>query len=388
MTSARILHVSMLASPLNSSRGFAQQIVDEGIAASQLRSAAIQWDVLLILKAPPPPEYAVSSPIQIRVVPKGWGSPLLMRLYKWMTVAQRSRHYDHVLVRYSAIDPLAPLFLKKLRNVYPVRHSKADREIAASGSSLLADIEQRCSRAIGRSAAAMIGVTTELAAYHSLRDTPRFVLPNGINTQEAVGPAGASRQNHSVEKGRPIEVVFACSQFSPWYGLENMIAAAREWTGSEQSPAIRVHLAGALSDRQIALLDDAERESVLVQFVRHGSLNASALHELYRTADIAFGPLNLQTVGLKDASTLKVREYLSAGLPVYATSQDSAIPRDFPYYVHDDQIDLDNVVAFARRVATVEAHEVRQQSCVYIDKASCMRQMVTDLQQWHDSPAR
>ena len=73
-----------------------------------------------------------------------------------------------------------------------------------------------------------------------------------------------------------------------------------------------MHLIGELSKNQKCLVSKLGKQ---VQV--HGKLNIPRIRELLTKIDVTLGAFLLDRVGLKNACTLKIRESLSSGTPVY-----------------------------------------------------------------------
>ena len=83
-------------------------------------------------------------------------------------------------------------------------------------------------------------------------------------------------------------------------------------------------------------------------------------------------------VGLTDGCTLKVREMLAMGLPVFSGHKDTALPKDFPYYFSEGG-NIEDIIKFSIKVANVTRQEVRDASFRYIDKSICFKLLAEDL---------
>jgi hypothetical protein len=62
--------------------------------------------------------------------------------------------------------------------------------------------------------------------------------------------------------------------------------------------------------------DTKKNYSTLKNVVFHGLLNSKQYVSVASNCTVAFGTLNQQITGMKEASPLKVREYLALGIPV------------------------------------------------------------------------
>ena len=70
---------------------------------------------------------------------------------------------------------------------------------------------------------------------------------------------------------------------------------------------------------------------------------------------------------MNEGATLKVREMLAMGLPIYSGHVDTALPPEFPYYVNGE-VDISAIIDFAQRVRNVPRKTVRGASIPYVDK--------------------
>ena len=63
-----------------------------------------------------------------------------------------------------------------------------------------------------------------------------------------------------------------------------------------------------------------------------GEIYGQRLEDLLRTSLAGISSMDLGLIGMKEASPLKTRLYLSRGMPVIARYKDSAIPEDANYF--------------------------------------------------------
>ena len=95
--------------------------------------------------------------------------------------------------------------------------------------------------------------------------------------------------------------------------------------------------------------------------------------------DIGIDALSLDLKGLSEATTLKVREYLALGLPVYSGFNDSALPQDFPYF-RKGPVEMDSIISYARMMKSEPRYRVREASAMFIQKYDKMLELVDWLQ--------
>ncbi|GAA4479434.1 hypothetical protein GCM10023190_22480 [Enteractinococcus fodinae] len=155
-----------------------------------------------------------------------------------------------------------------------------------------------------------------------------------------------------------------------------MLEAIETDTGEGQK-LVRIHLVGALTDEQRAAVHALSHKGTEIYV--HGVLDSDGIISLLDTTDVAIGSLALDRKNLFGASTLKVREYLASGIPVYATHHDTALPQSFPFYYSDSAVSLSRMVNFAELMTNYSREEIREASRSYLDKKFILEKAVQEL---------
>ncbi len=68
------------------------------------------------------------------------------------------------------------------------------------------------------------------------------------------------------------------------------------------------------------------------KIILHGKLSQNELAAVASSCDIGLASFGFSRIGMEEGCTLKVREYLAEGIPVYSGHRDAGLPVDFPYY--------------------------------------------------------
>jgi glycosyltransferase involved in cell wall biosynthesis len=176
------------------------------------------------------------------------------------------------------------------------------------------------------------------------------VYPNGIAYDGQL-----TVPNCEVERNTVPEFVFVAGEFTPWQGLDVLTKSI-----AESSSKFILHLVGRLSSRQQAELEGDDR------MVCHGRLDGDAIQKIYQSCWLGIASFGLFRKGLEEACTLKVREYLMSGLPVYSGHTD-VFPENFPYY-KNGPANIDDILAFANGIKDVSRAEISIASESYISK--------------------
>jgi hypothetical protein len=135
-----------------------------------------------------------------------------------------------------------------------------------------------------------VAVSSEIARSLESWGSPVLVCPNGFDVR-SIAP------RELPQNARP-QLVFAGSPGQVWHGVDKVIEMARAMPGCD------FHVVGPTSEPQ-------SPQNV----VFHGFLPRAQLFELYKRMDFGIGSLALHRNRMREASPLKVREYLTFGLP-------------------------------------------------------------------------
>jgi len=79
---------------------------------------------------------------------------------------------------------------------------------------------------------------------------------------------------------------------------------------------------------------------------------------------------------MHEGTTLKVREMLAMGLPVFSGHRDSALPDTFPYYASRNVMKLADLYNFACSMKGVTRGEVRDAAAPFIEKRFAMQGVI------------
>ena len=314
-----------------------------------------------------------------RRIPRAFRSRVLLRVFGWITAIRLGRDYDVVLLRDMQLDVLGPILGLFVRHRITVHHAKEIEELSILrgggwASRVAVFLEQFVKPLTMRSAWGLSGVTGEIRDY----EVERFpwlrgrtmILPNGYLFSDA------AQIDHRPEAG-VLSFAFVCAEFAAWHGLDRLLPAIADGAVPEGT-ILRFHLVGSLSPEQNQMIEAISRDDV--EIIRHGAVFPDQVAEVLVHCDVAIGSLALDRQGLQEGSTLKVREYLASGLPVYATHKDAALPDAFAYFHNDQQgVSLERMVAFAQAVKDAPRGEVRAASVPYLDKGEIMRTVMTQL---------
>jgi len=297
--------------------------------------------------------------------PGGWAT-FKRDYFRWLE--ERVADFDLLFLRYASVDPFEYRFVRNATlPIVTGHHTLEVNELSISAgwkSGIKAAAERHLGPLTLAHAIGHVGVTNEIAAHArdraaGSRPRPAILYSNGVSYEEGgVLPAALSGNRH--------EVIFMSSRFSPWAGLDLLVDAVRR-----SKRDLVVHVVGSL--------EPAQRDAVYAdqRLVAHGHLEPAAIDELMARSTVGLGALALHRNRMNEGSTLKVRTYLRAGLPVYSGYRDVFDER-FPYY-REGPVDIDQLLSFADSMRDVDRRTVSEVARPLIDKRILLRGLYDEL---------
>lgn len=360
----KVLHAAALLTP---PPGVLTQMIWEQAAATQ---EGLDWNVRMYCPRGSAPcsevtRFSESIETKRRNSFQKLGAWIAFRreYYRWLLGEQN--YYDVLLLRYYVHDPFQLSFIRRInRPVFLVHHTLECPELA-SESGLIGRIRALSEGVIGppsiRRARGVIAVTPEIGDY----ETGRACIPSQTSL---LFPNGVLYSGRLAEDGRGdvIELLFVASSFVPWHGLDLLLDAMQE-----SSERYILHVVGRVSS-----MDEVRAKSDS-RIMLHGVLDHAAILAVASRCHIGIASLALFRKGMTQACTLKVREYLMLGLPVYAGYND-VFPEHFPFY-KNGPCDVASILSFAESLKHVKRREVSDQSRPFIDKARLLKVLFGEL---------
>lgn len=354
----KIIHITGVRELTSGQR---QQLISEYNAS--LRINSVEWKTLVFHTGECKESFERRIPLFFR--------PLFLRnLYIWLKILFYRNQYDLILLRHMTFDPFALIFSYFFKNRISVHHAKEIEELKLIRKGwkgkLASSIETITGKISISNAKAIVGVTNEIANYeNSARklDRKTFSYPNGIDI-DSVNLAADKREKNVVN------IAFICGTFSEWHGLDLLIDAMNSRNG--QMPSIIIHLIGRLSEQYLKAIEGNSC------FIVHGVMNKDDYLKIIDKCDAALGSLAMFRQNLNEGSTLKVREMLALGIPVYSTHIDTSLQNNSIFYLNDQNLDINNLYNFALNMKGYGRSEVREDTAKYIDKIKILEKLIND----------
>lgn len=350
----KILHVFFAKSIV--SQGIINQLSFEVEAAKKIENCV--WDTKYWL-----PGYYKEPHI------KGFKNSLLsaiisnIKFYIWLNKV--SSQYDYVIMRYPTYDPFAFLFKPKCKYL-TIHHSKELSENNFFRYKILKQfIAKYISEKLILKSSGVIGVTNEIAMSAVKKSSVKqvYVLPNGVDFN--------SYQLSIITKSkdsRYIHLIFIAASISPWHGIDRIINAV------EHDHRFKLFIIGGYGEGNTVHHQANERIIYL------GFKDNEEINTITEQCDIALGSFAMDRNNLSESSTLKVREYLAMGIPVYSGVKDSSLPPDFPYYSYTlHKFDSHFLFDFYNKTKDVSRKKIRNSAEPYLDKVTIMKNFISTL---------
>lgn len=359
----RILHAAFMVSPL---AGVRNQMGWEALAAKEL---GLNWDTRLFCCHPEPPENEIIVQAKLGSIPVDGEHTTFMSRTKlhinyvrWLRSVEED--YDAILLRYNAGDPFQARFVRTNKcPVFTVHHTLEIPELnnSYSGYSRLAHVglEKLIEKFTLTATHGTVAATGEILQYEGTRSRhtagkPGYIYPNGIYYGH---DNGSGLQD---TRGEIPELLFIASHFAPWHGLDRLLASLP----SSDAPFI-LHLVGRLSaaDKAAAAADS--------RIELHGQMDPASIRALSQKCWLGLSSFALDRNGMREACTLKVREYLLNGLPVYANYKD-VFPEEFRYYRMGNP-DISDILRYGWSVRDATRTEVSEAARPFISKSALLQ---------------
>lgn len=222
----------------------------------------------------------------------------------------------------------------------------------------------------------IVGVTNEIAEYEQQRacgkKPKKLVVSNGFDVESS-----ALREIPNYD-GSELKLLMLVGSIkgSDWNGIDYIVEGIKKYTGNTK---ITFYLGGEMESNPYPDCDF---------FVPLGYLKGAEMENYLNDCHLALGAFALSRKNIKEASTLKFREYISKGVPVVYGYEDSdgdalceqGLALRLP---SDCELDMFKVVAFANQIYLNPNHaaEIRKFAKEHIDFTIKMKQLIKAVEQ-------
>ena len=323
---------------------------------------------------------------RINDLPKPFRSLIGQKLFAWIWLLRNSRKFDYVIMRHIEFDPFSLIFAWFIPNRIVVHHSREVEElllIQQNWKGKVASITERiCGRISSKTATALLTVSEDLINYQRKernlpKDFPIIHFPNGIIVKNT------PILDNLIYKKDFLEIGFIAGKFAPWHGLDILLDNCEEEIYTNFHKKIIIHLIGSLNSRYLRQINFINNKKGSIEIRYYGNLKQEEYLRIFNKCIIGIGSLAMFRVGLTDGCTLKVREMLAMGLPVFSGHKDTALPKNFPYY-YSEGGGIKVMLDFANKMCTTNRQEVRNAAYEYIDKKKWIQKLAKEIKILHN----
>lgn len=223
---------------------------------------------------------------------------------------------------------------------YPFRLSPSYFKLIMNSYYKPLNIESRFGKKALELAKKGVAVTDEIARYEESR-SPKYkcsVISNGIAVDKV------PFKQREFKKGDTLNILLLVAHDVDWHGVDIILESFAKYKNDN----IKIFFVGKFEEQQKRLAE--KNKNVLLK----GYLSAKEFDDCLRNSHVGLGSFALFRKELEEASTLKVREYLASGLPVFFGHKDTDIEASeslnffcLDIDVRKQEINWDNVYSWA-----------------------------------------
>lgn len=288
--------------------------------------------------------------------------------------------YDKIVMRYiGAWDLSYRKFVKKYKNKLILEHhSIVQDELRVVEKGLLNSVriklEQFQAPKIMSFCAGIIGVTDEIRKkiLEYSPDKPSTVISNGIDVKSIEFTQFRPFNGHT------LDIIFVSSTFYSYQGLDRLLSGLLEYNGDI---FVNLYIVGDVYlRRELDMISSIQKKNVCIHIL--GEIYGPELDQSFRKSNVAVSTLALHRKHLKQACSLKTREYLARGIPFAYAYEDVDLEKDctFTLKYDDDEnpVDIQKMIDFTARVSKMEglSDRMREYALNRIDWKINVRKMV------------
>lgn len=362
----KILHSACLLRP---SMGILKQMEEEAFAVKKMD---INWTVNFFV--PKGQEIQSNVILEAKWTNSKYLNNIVYKFFSWFMIRieyylwlLKQKDVDVILIRYSVHDIFQLIFLLvSNKPIFLVHHTLEEPELYMN-KNVIGRIRYFAEKIIGKFCIkycyGIIGVTNEIIRYEidrgGIPNKLAYIFPNGVNVNNSL--KNIEEPSSGIKK-----ILFVASEFSEWHGLDLIFLDMKD-----NEDNFELHLVGKLLpvDYDYAVQDS--------RVILHGVKNREFIEKLSNECHIALGSFALERKNMNEACTLKVREYLSLGLPVYSGHKD-VFPVDFKFYVMGNP-SIKDIINFSNQCSIYTRNDIINDSKNYIDKACIVKKLFNQM---------
>ena len=188
--------------------------------------------------------------------------------------------------------------------------------------------------------------------YDEIYGVPTIRIENGIN----INSVPVYRNDDLSELN-----LIIVGRMQKWHGFDRLLVGLGKYYESEEGKK-KVFLDivgdGSVLDKYKEIVKKLNMEDY-VTF--HGKKSGEELDRIFKKAHVSINSLGLHRIGLKDASTIKAKEYVARGLPIVFATSEVLLSENlfFCHRVPSDEslVDIEQILIFYENVLTYDDYQ-------------------------------
>lgn len=308
--------------------------------------------------------------------------------YKQLKSLLAKEKFDLIIFRYPLSNKFLLKFISNYRSNILFEHNTIEpdelklalNKQQPAYSKLLYEAEIKYApRVLGR-ALGIIGVTNEIVDYEMSRANNSalrtLTLTNSIEVCKfpLKGPIPYD--------GKSLNMLMLCDSDLSWHGVDLLLKSISQYKGTVK---LKLKLIGNFTDQSHALVNQLNLSNT-VTFT--GRLTGEALTNEFNNSHLAIGSLALYRKGLREASTLKIREYLARGIPFVIGHEDPDLKElnpDLYLRINTNEtnlIDINRLLEFSDKALQIKDYTqlIRDYAFTHVDTGIKMNLLKSFLQ--------
>ena len=298
-----------------------------------------------------------------------------------------NEQFDFIYFRYPVSDMYLLKFVKKFpQKIIFEYQSKIPQELSLQkkGISIYSKLDLIFAPFVLKYVAACVGVTHEISLFEKERSKNKNLIirtiSNGFNV------TSVPLRNTPIFDYKNINLLFVANM-NIWHGVERILKGIAMYSGKYDVKLFIVGGGDILKEyRKISKNLGIENKVFFL-----GEMYGDNLNKVFDECHVAIGSLGLHKIKLYEACILKVREYLSRGMPFVISYDDTDLKDNeeiSQYYLkvtaNDEPININEICEFVNRIYTINnfSRQIRDLAKKYIDvqkKVSDLKNLLYDL---------
>lgn len=268
---------------------------------------------------------------------------------------------DYVVTRYSG---KIGLFFFPIGLIFKVRNQKLIIDVPTPVTNLIREMKlkehKNCINVIERIMIIALGSIPFLSSASIIQyaDESKW-FSNGVRNRIIKIGNGIDSKSILLRKSAPqwpsdLIILIGVGTIAKWHGYDRIIRAIKDLKDDiDYNIEIRFNIIGE-GPEVINLQKIVKSFGLSNQIKFFGMLYEDELYSHYENAHFGIGSLGWSRVGVKEASPIKVREYLAAGLPVITATEDPDFDDNLPLFHRvSDGEEIESIIIFFKNIKSI-----------------------------------